>query len=79
MSEPEPFRYRIGAYVQAARSVTFMLQKEHAVFADIGWYARWARYRIVRTVLRDGREVWEHEPPEAHAHHVLQRADDLMT
>jgi hypothetical protein len=40
--EPEPSPYRIEAYVQAARSVTFMLQREHAVFADIGWYARWA-------------------------------------
>ncbi len=36
--EPDPFRYRLGAFAQAARSVTLMLQKEKAAFADFGWY-----------------------------------------
>jgi hypothetical protein len=35
--EPEPFRYSIGAFVQAARSVTFMLQKEKRIFEDFSW------------------------------------------
>jgi hypothetical protein len=39
--EPEPFRYRLGAFLQAARNVTFMLQKEKEVFADFGWYSEW--------------------------------------
>jgi len=39
--EPDPFRYSLGAFVQAARSVTFMLQKEQYVFADFSWYESW--------------------------------------
>ena len=41
--EPEPFRYRLGAFIQAARNVTFVLQSEKAVFADFGWYEEWVR------------------------------------
>lgn len=39
--EPEPFRYRLGAFIQAARSLTFMLQAEKAVYPDFGWYEKW--------------------------------------
>lgn len=39
--EPEPFRYRLGAFIQAARSVTYMLQKEKAVFDNFDWYVEW--------------------------------------
>jgi hypothetical protein len=36
--EPDPFRYRLGAFAQAARSVTFMLQTEKSVFKDFAFY-----------------------------------------
>jgi hypothetical protein len=36
--EPDPFRYRLGAFAQAARSVTLMLQTEKAAFTDFDWY-----------------------------------------
>lgn len=39
--EPTPFRYAMGAYIQAARNVTFMLQKEKGVFSDFSWYSEW--------------------------------------
>lgn len=39
--EPEPFRYSLGAFLQAARNVTFMLQKEQHVYADFSWYTEW--------------------------------------
>jgi hypothetical protein len=39
--EPDRFRYSLGAFVQAARSVTFMLQKEKHVFVDFTWYQSW--------------------------------------
>jgi hypothetical protein len=39
--EPDQFRYSLGAFVQAGRSVTFMLQKEKHVFADFSWYQSW--------------------------------------
>jgi len=39
--EPEPFRYSLGAFIQAARSVTFMLQTEKAAFAEFNWYDEW--------------------------------------
>jgi hypothetical protein len=39
--EPEPFRYRLGAFIQAARSVTFMLQSEKDVFKSFDWYDKW--------------------------------------
>lgn len=41
--EPDPFRYCLGAFVQAARSVTYMLQKEKSAFEDFNWYAEWVR------------------------------------
>jgi hypothetical protein len=36
--EPDPFRYRLGAFAQAARSVSLMLQTEKAAFAEFDWY-----------------------------------------
>lgn len=39
--EPEPFRYSLGAFIQAGRSVTLMLQKEKHAFKDFGWYHKW--------------------------------------
>ena len=39
--EPELFRYRLGAYVVAARGVTYMLQKESSKIDDFRWYDEW--------------------------------------
>ena len=39
--EPDPFRYHLGALIQAARSTTFMLQKEKDIFEDFSWYDEW--------------------------------------
>lgn len=39
--EPEPFRYRLGAFVQAARSVSLMLQNEKGAFNNFDWYNAW--------------------------------------
>lgn len=50
--EPEPFRYRLGAFIQAARSVTFMLQTEKAVFTEFGWYEEWVSRAKEDQVLR---------------------------
>jgi len=38
--EPDPFRYRLGAFAQAARSVTLMLQAEKAVFENFDFYEK---------------------------------------
>jgi hypothetical protein len=38
--EPDPFRYRLGAFAQAARSVTFMLQTEKAIFENFDFYEK---------------------------------------
>jgi len=50
--EPEPFRYDLGAFIQAARNVTFMLQKEQAAFKDFKWYQEWAERAKKDSVLR---------------------------
>jgi hypothetical protein len=39
--EPNEFRWSLGAFLQAARSVTFMLQAERESFKDFGWYEEW--------------------------------------
>src|SRR5438093_642613 len=39
--EPDPFRWALGALIQAARGVTFMLQNEQAAFKDFKWYEEW--------------------------------------
>jgi len=44
--EPEPFRYSLEAFVQAARNVTWVLQKEKRVFEDFSWYEEWAARAI---------------------------------
>jgi len=49
--EPEPFCYRLGALIQAARTTTFMLQKEKSVFDDFTWYEDWAEKSKVDPVL----------------------------
>ncbi len=38
--EPDPFRYRLGAFAQAARSTTLMLQTEKAVFENFDFYEK---------------------------------------
>ena len=40
--EPDPFRYSLGAFLQAARSVTLMLQKGKGLFDDFSWYSDWS-------------------------------------
>src|SRR5262245_17556358 len=39
--EPDQFRYSLGAFIQAGRRVTLMLQKEQHLFADFSWYEGW--------------------------------------
>jgi hypothetical protein len=39
--EPDPFRYALGAFIQAARSTTFMLAKERSAFDNFDWYSEW--------------------------------------
>lgn len=61
--EPEPFRYRIGAFVQAARSVTYMLQKEKGAFDDFDWYVAWvekAKHDAVLSWINDARTNFVH-------------------
>jgi hypothetical protein len=50
--EPDPFRYALGAFIQAARNVTFMLQKEKTEFQDFGWYTDWSEHAKTDPVLR---------------------------
>jgi hypothetical protein len=50
--EPEPFRYSLGAFIQAARGVTFMLQKEKAAFKDFSWYDKWVEEAKDNPLLR---------------------------
>jgi hypothetical protein len=61
--EPEPFRYAFGAFVQAARNVTFVLQKEKGIFPDFAWYAEWvskAKQDALLTWLLDTRNDFVH-------------------
>ena len=50
--EPTPFRYSLGAFIQAARSVTFMLQSEKHVFQDFSWYGEWVNSAKDSELLR---------------------------
>lgn len=62
--EPDPFRYSLGAFLVAARSVTLMLQKEQDAFKDFGWYREWADQAKMDPVLRwanDSRVVLVHQ------------------
>jgi len=69
--EPDPFRWSIGAFVQAARSITFMLQKEKSVFPEFGWYEEWAskaRENVLLKWLHDTRtDVVHHQALEPHS------------
>ncbi len=57
--EPEPFRYRLGAFIQAARNVTFMLQNEKMAFEDFSWYEAWAeRASVARMCSLHPRLFW---------------------
>jgi hypothetical protein len=38
--EPDPFRYRLGAFAHAARSVTLMLQAEKVIFENFDFYEK---------------------------------------
>jgi hypothetical protein len=61
--EPEPFRYRLGAFVVAARGVTYMLQTEKSKFTDFGWYDEWVLRAKNDTFLRwlnDARTTFIH-------------------
>ena len=62
--EPNPFRYALGAFIQAGRNVTFVLQKEKAAFADFSWYREWAKQARKEPVLRwlhDARTEFVHQ------------------
>jgi hypothetical protein len=50
--EPDPFRYSLGAFIQAARSVTYMLQNEQVAFPSFDWYRAWAVRAREDTLLR---------------------------
>lgn len=61
--EPDQFRYGLGAFIQAARSLTFMLQTEKAVFKDFGWYDQWVAAAKNDAVLKwvlDTRNAFVH-------------------
>lgn len=55
--EPDPFRYSLGAFIQSARSVTFMLQKEERQFEDFSWYRKWAEEAGSHATLRWLKEI----------------------
>lgn len=50
--EPNEFRWTLGTFLQAARSVTFMLQAEKASFQEFEWYARWQSKARQEPLLR---------------------------
>lgn len=50
--EPQQFRWALGAFLQAARSVTFMLQAERATFADLSFYDQWCSAEENRPLLK---------------------------
>lgn len=39
--EPDEFRWSLGAFLQAARSASLMIQVEKAAFEDMAWYDAW--------------------------------------
>jgi hypothetical protein len=49
--EPDPFRWSLGAFVQAGRNVTFMLQKEKSLFPDFGFYDAWVEMAKMEPIL----------------------------
>jgi hypothetical protein len=50
--EPNEFRWSLGAFLQAARSVTFMLQTEKGSFRDFDWYTDWQTKARQQPLLR---------------------------
>jgi hypothetical protein len=51
--EPDPFRYRLGAFAQAARSVTLMLQTEKAIFDNFDFYEQdWVEKAKADPIMR---------------------------
>lgn len=61
--EPAAFRWRLGAFLGAARSVTFMLQAEKGSFEDFSWYDEWRRKAGDDPLLR-----WLNENRRLHTH-----------
>jgi hypothetical protein len=61
--EPQQFRYALGAFLQAARSVTFMLQKEQGIFKDFSWYHTW-----VEQAKKDPALQWLHDARTDYVH-----------
>ncbi len=62
--EPRPFRYAFGAWIQAARSVTFLLQKEKKAFPGFDWYEEWverAKESPTLNWLKNNRNTIVHE------------------
>jgi hypothetical protein len=65
--EPNPFRYSVGAFVQAARNVTFVLQKEKTAFKDFTWYnwykkwVAWAKNDSLLSWLNEQRTALVHK------------------
>jgi hypothetical protein len=50
--EPANFRWSFGAFVQAARNVTWILQAEKSSFDDFDdWYTRWQSRAKTNTIL----------------------------
>lgn len=67
--EPDPFRYTLGAFLLAARSVTFMLQAEKRIFPDFTWYETWqssAKADPVLAWLNESRRLLTHAKPLSH-------------
>jgi len=50
--EPQPFRFALGAFVQASRNITFMLQKERSAFQDFSWYENWVEKAKTNPILK---------------------------
>lgn len=69
--EPQEFRYALGAFLQAARAVTFMLQKEKVAFSDFKWYETWQEQakgdQILKWVKDTRTEIVHQQSLEPHS------------
>src|SRR5437879_5340927 len=54
--EPQEFRYALGAFLHASRSLTYMLQNEKTAFNDFSWYDAW-----VGAAKKDPLLKWVHD------------------
>lgn len=73
--EPDPFRYRLGALIQAARSVSLMLQTEKALFEDFGFYETdW-----VGKMKSDPVMLWLKETRTSHFHQSALAPSSWLT